>query len=410
LTTSTDAILVLPAVALSFHRRDVSVVHRRTVVEVTEATDRQGRTAVIDAKGTVQVALQRGSFDEKEREVTRFDDISVSAFRYKTGIEAVRLSNRRGHVVVLPFMGQMVWSATFDGVDLAMTSMFPKPRPARTIVETYGCLAYHSGLLRNGVPSSDDDHPPHGEAPCADMDDAGLVFGTDGGGWVAVTGTREYAMGFGAHYRAKPSVTLRRDKAGCKIAMEVQNLSAAPMELMYMCHVNFAFADGARIVQPVPFTPEHVVARISIPSHVNPTPQYRALIDAFAANPARLSVLNESPLYDPEQVFYITGLKRGRNGLVHFMLMRREGDAFGISWDPDSMPHCVRWILDNKDQRVAAFAMPATCEPEGYTAEKRKGNVRFLTSGMSAEFTTNIAFFSKDEAGAAAAEIEGTTR
>ena len=42
------------------------------------------------------------------------------------------------------------------------------------------------------------------------------------------------------------------------------------------------------------------------------------------------------------------------------------------------MPHTIRWILANSDQRVAAFAMPATCEPEGYSAEKRKGNVRSL--------------------------------
>jgi hypothetical protein len=357
----------------------------------------------------VRIALQRGGFDEKEREVARFDDMSVTAFRYTTGVEALRLSNRRGQIVVLPYLGQMVWSATFDGVDLAMTSMFSRPRRAKTIVETYGCLAYHSGVWRNGVPSSDDDHPPHGEAPCADMDEAGLVFGADAGGWVTVTGVREYAMGFGPHYRATPSVTLRRNTAGCEIAMGVQNLSAAPMEVMYMCHTNFAFAEGARIVQPVAFTPKHVVARTSIPGHIIPTPQYRTLIDTFAANPARLSVLNESPLYDPEQVFYIKGLKRGPDGLVHFMLMRREGDAFGISWDPGSMPHCVRWILDNKDQRVAAFAMPATCEPEGYTAEKRKGNVRLLASGASAEFTTNIAFFSRNEAGAAAAAIEGTS-
>jgi len=362
---------------------------------------------VIDANGTVRVALRREDFGEKEREVARFDDLSASTFRYRTGVEAIRLANGRGHVVVLPYMGQMIWAASFDGVDLAMTSLFPEPRPAKTIVETYGCLAYHSGLLRNGVPSVEDNHPPHGEAPCAEMDEAGLLCGMDSGRrWMAVTGVREYAMGFGARYRATPSVALGREEMGCRIVMEVQNLSAAPMELMYMCHVNFAFAEGARIVQSVPFTPEHVVARTSIPSHVVPTPQYRALIEAFAANPGRLSVLSESSLYDPEQVFYVRGLKRGSDGLVHFMLMRREGDAFAISWDPEAMPHCIRWIFDNTDQRVAAFAMPATCEPEGYSAEKRKGNVRLLKSGALAVFTTSLALVSKSQAAAAAASIE----
>jgi hypothetical protein len=35
-------------------------------------------------------------------------------------------------------------------------------------------------------------------------------------------------------------------------------------------------------------------------------------------------------------------------------------------------------------------AMPATCEPEGYTAEKRKGNVRILPARASARFVTRL--------------------
>src|ERR1700678_1454534 len=159
---------------------------------------------------TVAVSLRRSQFAEKERECVRAGGLSASLFRYDTGIEAIRLSNARGSVVVLPSMGQIVWSATFDGVELAMQSMFREPRPAKVIVETYGCLAYHAGLLRNGVPSAEDTHILHGEMPCAEMDEAGLACGTDERGpWIAVTGAREYAMGFGAHYLATPRVVLR---------------------------------------------------------------------------------------------------------------------------------------------------------------------------------------------------------
>jgi len=298
----------------------------------------------------------------------------------------------------------MVWSAAFDAVPLEMQSMFPAPRPAETIVETYGCLAYHAGLLRNGVPAAGDNHALHGEAPCAEMDEAGIAYGTDARGpWMAVTGMRRYTMGFGANYRSTPRVILRPGETAFDIVMEVENLSAAPMDPMYLCHVNFAYAPGARIVQSVPFTPQHVVARTAIPSHVVPTPQYQAQIEAFAAHPERLSVLDPKERYDPEQVFYVKGIKRGADGLVHFMLMRPEGDAFAIAWDPESMPHAIRWILDNTDQRVAAFAMPATCEPEGYTAEKRKGNVRSLTSGAKACFVTHVGYVDKANAASEAA-------
>ncbi len=359
-------------------------------------------------KSHVAVALRRASFGEKEREAVRHGGLTASLFRYDTGIEAIRLSNARGSVIVLPYLGQIVWSAVFDGVELAMQSMFREPRPAKVIVETYGCLAYHAGLLRNGVPSPADTHALHGEMPCAEMDEAGIACGTDERGpWIAVTGLREYAMGFGAHYRATPRVVLRDGETGCQIVMEVENLSGAPMDLMYMCHVNFAFSEGARIVQPVPFTPEHVAARTVIPGHVVPNPDYRALLDELAVNPARMRALSEPHRYDPEQVFYIKGLKRGADGLVHFMLARREGDAFAIAWDPEAMPHTIRWILANSDQRVAAFAMPATCEPEGYLAEKRKGNVRALAGGAKASFVTRLDYIDAGHAAAAAKTIEG---
>ena len=189
--------------------------------------------------------------------------------------------------------------------------------------------------------------------------------------------------------------------------MEVENLSASPMDLMYLCHVNFAFAEGGRIVQSVPYTPDHVIARTAIPGHVTPTPDYRALLDELARNPARMERLDEPQRYDPEQVFYIKGAQPDSQGLVHFMMQRREGDGFTISWDLKSMPHVIRWVLANSDQRVAAFAMPATCEPEGYLAEQRKGNVRSLAGGAKISFQTHVGYVDAANAANVAKKIEG---
>lgn len=353
-------------------------------------------------------ALQRTSFGEKEREAVTFGELKASLFRYESGIEAIRLSHGRGHVIVLPYLGQMVWSAVFDGVELAMQSMYREPRPAKVIVETYGCLAYHAGLLRMGVPGPEDNHALHGEAPCADMDRAGVSCGVDArGAWIAVTGEREYAMGFGSHYLARPSVILREGETGCEIVMAVENLSAAPMDLMYMCHVNFAFAQGARIVQSVPFTPDHVITRTAIPGHVTPTDDYRTLLAELAANPARMERLDEPQRYDPEQVFYIVGQKTAADGRAHYLLARREGDAFAIAWDPAIMDKTIRWVLANSDQRVAAFAMPSTCEPEGYAAEKRKGHVRRLAGGANIRFATYVGYVDKAQTPSEIASIEG---
>ena len=346
------------------------------------------------------VTIDRSFFAAHERIVLRHGTLSATLFRYDTGVEAIRIANARGSVTVLPFMGQMIWRAAFDGVELAMQSMFDRPRPAANIVETYGCLAYHAGLLRNGVPTADS-HPLHGEFPCIAMDEAGLACVTDEhGATLTVTGLRDYAMGFGAHYRATPRVVLREDATSFQVVMEAENLSAAPMDLMYICHANFAFAEGGRIVQPVPFDPEHVVTRTAIPGHVRPNDDYRALLADLAADPARMERLNEPDRYDPEQVFYIKGLQPGPDNRVHFLLQRPEGDGFTVAYDPGSMPHTIRWVLANSDQRTAAFAMPGTCEPEGYTAERRKGHVRQLAGGAKVAFTTELGY--ADPAGAAA--------
>jgi hypothetical protein len=337
-------------------------------------------------------------------DVVRAGEMSATLFHFHTGIPALRLRNGRGEVVVLPWMGGMVWSARFDGVDLAMASGFDAPRPATTIAETYGCFAFHSGLLRNGVPSAEDDHAAHGEFPCASMDRAWLELGEDAAGvFLRVSSAREYVMGFGAHYQAHPSLTLRPGATLFDIGLSVRNLSGKPMELMYMCHVNFAFVPRARCLQPAPFTPERTAVRHAVPAHVQPDADYLALIQDLARDPARMAVLEEPERYDPEQVFYLHGLGTDAAGDTHLMLARPEGDGFAMSYAPANFPHTVRWILHDPDQQVAAFALPSTCQPEGYAAEKRKGHVRLLPPGGQAGFTVRAGYLDQ----AAAREMAG---
>jgi hypothetical protein len=61
-----------------------------------------------EGSGTVVAALRRESFDAKLREAVRFGRLTAHAFRYDTGVEAIRLANARGSVTVLPYLGQMV--------------------------------------------------------------------------------------------------------------------------------------------------------------------------------------------------------------------------------------------------------------------------------------------------------------
>ncbi len=353
------------------------------------------------------VHLFRALFGERERAFIETGGVQVSLFRYDTGVEAVRLANALGYVIVLPYMGQMVWDVSFAGVCMTMGSMFAAPRPAATIVETYGCYAYHSGLLRNGNPGPHDTHAPHGEMPCAPMQSASIELGTDAeGAFVRLVSEREYIMGFGAHYVARPTVTLRPGVSLFDIAMHVANVGGAPMDLMYMCHINPIFVEDARIVQPAPWTPESVRVRTAIPLHVPKPPEFLAQIADLERYPQGMEILDAVQSYFPEQVFYLYDLHADAAGDTHLMLRRPEGDGFLISYDLKKFPQTVRWLMRNADQRVAAFALPATCLPEGYTAEKAAGRVQSLAPGASADFTVRTGYLDS----AAAAAMDHTIR
>jgi hypothetical protein len=353
------------------------------------------------------VELKQSFFTPKEQEIFSAGEISVTLFRYDSGVEAIRIRNSRGHLIVLPYMGQMIWDAVFDGVCLTMRNMFSQPLPVRGIVETYGCFAYHSGLLRNGCPSPEDTHALHGEMPCAPMDRARIVCGEDErGAYVSLVSEREYAMGFGNHYLAAPRIVLRPGATLFELEMNVRNLSSTPMDLMYICHVNFALVRNGVIAQGADFIPSETCVRTSIPGHVTPNPSYLQLIDRFASHPEDSAVLTHAEQFDPEQVFFIRNLKSDEHGMTHMMVRRPEQDAFYISWSVRELPKTTRWILCNADQEVGAFALPGTCEPEGYLTEKRKGNVRSLGGGEAARFRVTLGYLDQPGADAAQSAID----
>lgn len=354
------------------------------------------------------IPLSRDQFTAPPRVVARIGGLTATARRYPTGVEALTLANARGHVEVLPFMGQMLWDAAFDGLRLTMDSQFDAPRPAATIIGTYGCLGFHSGLLANGVPTAADSHPVHGEFPTCAMDAAWLELGEAGGrAFIRLGGRRDHIEGFGPHYRATPSVTLADGQAALDWTMRVQNRSAFAMPLQYMAHLNPAWLPGATIHQPAPWTPERTQVRAAVPAHVTPNPEYLALIGRLAEDPARMQALDMTDL-DPEQVFYIRRPAADAEGRVHLLLRRPQGDGIAVSYPADQFPHLVRWLLANGDTRVAAFALPSTCEPEGRAAETAKGNIRHLAPGGAADFSLRLGYLTPSEAAPLVSAIDST--
>ena len=330
---------------------------------------------------TLRVPLLRAGFSEHPHIVLENDDFRVTSFLYASGVEAIRIQNSRGELVILPWMGQMIWDAKFDGYDLTMRNMFRQPKPTTEVVGTYGCFAFHSGLLANGCPSPEDTHPLHGEMACAAMDEAWLEIDDD---TLSVGGCYEYVMGFGHHYQACPMVVMYKSSALFDIKMAVKNLASIAMPLQYMCHMNYAYVANATFRQNIPANA--LKLRESIPAHVKPTEPWLAFNQRILKGEASVTILNEPDFYDPEIVFFADKLDTYTDK-PEFSMIAPDGTTFVTRFSSAELNYVTRWILYNGDQQVAAFALPATCRPEGYLAAQHNGTLLHIEPQATRSFT-----------------------
>jgi hypothetical protein len=159
--------------------------------------------------------------------------------------------------------------------------------------------------------------------------------------------------------------------------MTVTNLKGSDMELMYMAHANFRPVDNGRLVYSAPADTGHIRVRTSIPSHVKPNPAYVEFLQQLARDPAKHNVLSPELPFNPEVVFFID-YQADAEGWAHSMQVHPDGSADYIAHRPDQLDKGVRWICRTPDKDALGLNLPATAEPEGYLAEKAKGNVKVL--------------------------------
>jgi hypothetical protein len=353
---------------------------------------------------TITVALRNRWFTEKEQVLVESGILKATLFRYGSGVHAVELANEHGHIIVLPYLGQQIWNAFFHGRYLNMKTMYHQPKHTDFFLNTYGCFLMHCGPLRMGCPGPEDDHPLHGDLPVADYDEAALVIGEDEQGkYMGVTGLFDYNRAFGEKYQARPLVKIHEGSSLVDIHMEIENRSHYPMELMYMSHVNFRPVEYGRIVQSVDWTKECMKVRTVIPEHVEASPGFVDFLGKLEENPKLTEVIRPDDEYDPEIAFFIESPKVDADGWSHYMQVHPDKTADYVRYKPEELDHNTRWISRTADQAGLGLALPATCDPEGYTAEKRKGNIKEIPPRTSVSFSVVAGYLNEAEA----REMEG---
>jgi hypothetical protein len=258
-----------------------------------------------------------------------------------------------------------------------------------------------------GVPMGEDSHPLHGELPNAPYQQAWIVLGEDERGqYIGLGGAYQHTVAFSFNYVAHPLVKLYAGSSRFTIGMTVTNLKRTPMEFMYMAHVNFRPVDNGRLVYSAPCTPATARLRKSIPSHVQPTPAYLAFLKELERHPEQHNVLAPELAFDPEVVITLDYLADSE-GWAHSMQVHPDGTADYIRHRPAQLDKGVRWICRTPDQDALGLVLPATAEPEGYHAEKAKGNVKVIPAGGSYTCDIEAGWLNRTEASQMAENIHG---
>jgi hypothetical protein len=355
-----------------------------------------------ETKMTVQIPLQPDDFPRHgARAIASSGTMRAEAFRYPSGVPALRLLTPRAEVVVLPFHGQQVWRAAFDGRELAMASMFDEPVETDAYLATYGAFFLHCGITRIGPPSPEDPHPLHGELPLGRFETAELVI--DGAAErIGIRGLFRHRIAFTVNYEAVAELSLGADATEIDVSIEVTNRrAAAPLELMYLGHANFRPVLHGRLAYAARYTPDDVAVRQSIPPHIAPGPGYAEFLAELAGDPAKHHVLDPALPFDPEVVFTVR-MVPDQTGWTHAMQVHPEGHADFISYDATALPLAIRWICRTADQRGLGIALPSTAGVEGYATEKAAG--RLVTVPPSGSWRARMRMGALDAASASEME------
>jgi len=342
--------------------------------------------------------LTRESFRYKEETILEIGGITVTAFRYSTGVRALRFSNSKGFIILLPFRGQQVWDAVFNGRRLTMESMYDEPMDVDNFLGTYGCFIMHCGARRMGCPGPEDDHPLHGELPYAKYNEVFIETGENEKGiYAGLSGVFHYNQAFQDKYDARPSVRFYENSGVFDFTIEVENLSNYPMDLMYMAHINFLPQLGTEIFQSPDWDQNAMKIRKSIPAHVRVQEGFIDFLEKLEKEPGLTKTIREEDMYDPEICFTFTDLKTSEDGKARFIQRHKDGSGDYVCYNPALLDRTTRWIMRTKNQKAFGLALPATCESEGYSAEKAKGNIKIIEPGASVLFEIEVGYLEPEE-------------
>lgn len=331
-------------------------------------------TVDVDA---VVLPLHPDQFTPMERVLLRSPRMRVSGFLCPSGVAAMRVQTERVESVLLPFRGQQVWRHAVDGEELTMRTHFSEPSASTVFGETYGPFLLHCGLTGIGAPSPDDTHAHHGEIPNAPYEEVELRLLTSAGvDTLTLTGLTRIRVSHSVSASFRPRLSISSDSTALSLEMDITNHRHHPLSYSYLCHINWAPVDGARLVQPVEPAPPWFKVDPH-PGQSEATALYTAEI---TADPSRSNRIDLSQELLPEYCAVLTPTPDD-DGWVEFLMVRPDGKDASVRYDATRLPHAIRWISNTGDEAAAGFCLPSTAHHHGRAAADADGMLVALGPG-----------------------------
>lgn len=346
-----------------------------------------------------KVILFKDMFSRDEKILFESDSLSVSTFKYSTGIEAVRLKNDKGYVTLLPFMGQMVWDMEFLGHNMVMKSIYDEPEVCyENYGESYGCFLMHCGLTAMGNPTAEDTHIPHGELPIAKYKEAYVLVGEDEKGkYISLSGVYTHKRAFEINYEFTPECRLYEDASTIDVTVKFKNNKDLPLEYFYLCHINYLPVDGSKLLYTAKH--ENIIAHREVPEGY-PEELAKKTNDYLDRLESDMSVMDtidkEKQSYAPEIVFTCK-YDADENGEAHTMQILPDGYSCYVCHRPEELPFGIRWIARTEDEDAIGMVLPATAEHKGYIYCKEMGYEKYLNKGEMVTYHIKTGILAPDE-------------
>jgi len=349
----------------------------------------------------MQLNLSHNFFNENPHQLLTHGDIKITAFRYSTGTEALKIENTKGFFVILPFQGQQIWQANFLGKELGMLTSIKEPIPNVEYLKTYGGFLLHCGISAFGSPQADDSHPLHGETPNISFNEAYIDCSEDENGkFVTISGLLNFDIAFTRHYHFIPSCKLYENDSILHFNLTIKNLRTEPMEYMYLAHINFRPINGAKLIYSAHRDAAHIKVHKRIAANVpkQQAEKLMAFMERIQENPSLVDYVgNKDEIYDPEICFAIK-YEGDENNRAYTLQYEAGVGACYVSHPIDVLPVGVRWISRTGSEDSMGMVLPATAEHLGYMNAKRANMVKSLDGGEILTFSYEVGYIDDAQA------------